>query len=163
MPSRGHGAALALLCAAITLERVACVANDGASSTAVLSKPNDVLTTRVSDAPSIEPLSSNADVLNAVAYGSLTQVEEWLADGGSVELRGHKHNFTLLHIACENRQLAMIELLLDRGADMAARTIREDGVLGGNALGMASFKGEHAVVAQLIARGAALDLQVLRC
>jgi ankyrin repeat protein len=100
--------------------------------------------------------------MNAVAFGSLAPVQEWLDGGGNVELRGHKHNFTLLHIACENRQLAMIELLLDRGADMAARTIREDGVLGGNALGMASFKGEHAVVAQLIARGAELDLQTYR-
>ena len=74
---------------------------------------------RVSDAPSIELLSSDVDVMNAVAFGSLAPVQEWLDGGGNVELRGHKHNFTLLHIACENRQLAMIELLLDRGAGEA--------------------------------------------
>ena len=118
MPSRGHGATLALLCAASTLERVACTSNDAASSTAA-STTADVLTTRVSDAPSIELLSSDVDVMNAVAFGSLAPVQEWLDGGGNVELRGHKHNFTLLHIACENRQLAMIELLLDRGAGEA--------------------------------------------
>ena len=106
--------------------------------------------------------TSEPVITRAVADGSLTTVKEWLGRGGDVDAREPSHNFTMLHVACEKRQLAMVDLLLDRGADLAARTIRDDGVLGGDALGMAAFNGEHAVVARLIARGAHVNRPTYR-
>ena len=106
--------------------------------------------------------TSEPVITRAVADGSLTTVKEWLGRGGDVDAREPSHNFTMLHVACEKRELAMVDLLLDRGADLAARTIRDDGVLGGDALGMAAFNGEHAVVARLIARGAHVNRPTYR-
>ena len=106
--------------------------------------------------------TSEPVITRAVADGSLAMVKEWLGRGGDVDAREPSHNFTMLHVACEKRQLAMVDLLLDRGADLAARTIRDDGVLGGDALGMAAFNGEHAVVARLIARGAHVNRPTYR-
>lgn len=91
---------------------------------------------------------------NAVAAGQLATVEAWLDAGGDPELRESSHNFTMLHIAGERRQLEMIDLLLRRGADMDARTIREDEVQGGGVLEMAAMHGHEDVVTRLIERGA---------
>jgi len=91
---------------------------------------------------------------NAVAGGQLATVEAWLDAGGDPESRELSHNFTMLHIAGEKRQLEMVDLLLRRGADIDARTVRGDGVQGGGALEMAAMNGHDDVLALLIERGA---------
>ena len=56
--------------------------------------------------------ASEPVITRAVADGSLATVEGWLNGGGDVDSREPSHNFTMLHVACEKRQLRM-DLLLD--------------------------------------------------
>ena len=78
------------------------------------SATSDMLTSTVTDAASLLP---NA-VWRAAALGDEEAVEAWLNGGGAVDAREPSLNRTLLMAACEQGQEPIVEILLERGADI---------------------------------------------
>lgn len=82
---------------------------------------------------------------------------------GPINQTSRIHGGTLLHLAVEYYELACVRLLLDRGADIDARSaIDEDSVGGATPIFLVAPSYKHhglAVLHELIQRGARLDIE----
>jgi ankyrin repeat protein len=110
-----------------------------------------------------EPITWKHSRLLAVAKaGNLDQVKTLLRQNPGLAKMTDKNGWTALHLAARGGHLAVVILLLDKGADVNARTTdrwvgryaRRGGVA---PLHMAAYSGRLEVVTTLIARGAKLN------
>jgi ankyrin repeat protein len=99
--------------------------------------------------------NNTTPLMRAALKGDLDMAQEILAAGGKVELLNADGNNSLC-LACVEKHLAMIDLLLDAGID-----IDNCNDNGATALMYVSSSGRTEVVAHLLARGADIRPETL--
>ena len=101
-----------------------------------------------------EAASSEAshNIFEAAAICNLTGVEEALRHGVPVDLQSPHDGWTSLHWACFNGDVAMCNLLLDRGANF-----NHQDKSGCNPLDKAVLRGRKGAVQLLLAHGAKIS------
>jgi hypothetical protein len=93
--------------------------------------------------------NSNEAFIAAVASGNLAEVDRLIAAGASVNARLSEESFsvTALMAASEKGYVQVVQALLDKGVDVNAK--RTDGK---TALTLASAKGHHSEIEQVLSR-----------
>ena len=91
-------------------------------------------------------------LLEAAALGSQTAVEDALAAGADIAALGQSGS--ALHLAVENKDTALVEMLLALGAP-----VDQEGMYGATALRMAADQGSVATIDALLGAGAPVDQQ----
>lgn len=87
-------------------------------------------------------------------YPSLDYMRRILDSGVSTEIRS-EHRYTLLHFAAESGNRPMVQLLIERGADL--RAVNADG---DEAIGLAAWEGRTETIRALLDAGVPLDAPV---
>lgn len=110
------------------------------------------------DAPAVVALlrerGAEPDLFEAAALGDVARLRALLeAAPDGLAARSHD-GWTALHLAAHFGQAAAVRFLLDRGADVAARSANR---LANTALHAALAGGDRAVIELLLARGAAVN------
>jgi ankyrin repeat protein len=84
-------------------------------------------------------------------FGDSPQIIDWLLDHGANIERRIINNWTPLHMAVNNSHLSVAKRLIDRGANINARTVIDDNF---TPLMIAAYNGNLAIVNLLLSAGA---------
>jgi ankyrin repeat protein len=91
-------------------------------------------------------------IMEAIDRDDVAAMKQLLAQGIDPNTEAH-HGSSLLHMAVSKETMAMMEALLEGGADVN-RVVTRGRQLGGTPLSVATYHGNAKLMAQLIARGA---------
>jgi ankyrin repeat protein len=96
------------------------------------------------------------ELQRSIKRGNLKQVEDALHQGVDVDLCNN-NGWTLLMLAAHTGNTAIGELLIERGADLNARTKHPQSYSQQSPLAIAAMSGKPSFVRLLLDRGASLD------
>jgi ankyrin repeat protein len=99
---------------------------------------------------------SRIALISAVRIGDKARVESLLAEGADVDARDEQ-GYTALHYAVIRKDLEIVRVLLDHGADLFAQVVSGQYSIGDSAITLAALYGHSDIVSELLSRGASVD------